>query len=235
MTLKDYFGDWVHILDMNELNKILTLLNGMYKVKPICPAQKDVFKAFNLCKYQDCKVIFIGYDPYPQSGVATGILFGNRQDVKEEDWSPSLKIVRDSCIDLSIPHNLITFDPTLESWAKQGILLINSALTVEMNKTGSHTMLWRPFISKLLKRMSECNTGIIYVLFGSVARTFKPYISKYNDIFEVEHPAYFARINQRMPSDIFYKVNGILKDRYNFIIKWYKEEQYGKKDETKIN
>lgn len=162
--------------------------------------------------------------PYPQKGVATGILFGNDADTIEENWSPSLKIVRDAVIDLHRPHNLITFDPTLESWAKQGILMINSALTVEMNKVGSHTMLWRPFISKLLKNMSEVNTGIIYVLFGGTAKTFKPYIGKFNDVLEVEHPAYFARIGRDMPSDVFYEINRLLKGRYNTTIEWYKEE-----------
>lgn len=224
MTFEEYFGDWVHIFDMKELNKVLAVLGKMYKVKPICPAQDDVFKAFNLCKYRDCKVVFIGQDPYPQKGVATGILFGNSADTKEEDWSPSLKIVRDAVIDLHRPHNLITFDPTLESWAKQGVLMINSALTVEMNKVGSHTMLWRPFISKLLKNMSEVNTGIIYVLFGGTAKTFKPYIGKFNDVLEVEHPAYFARIGRDMPSDVFYEINRLLKGRYNATIEWYKEE-----------
>lgn len=224
MTFEEYFGDWVHVFDMKELNKVLAVLGRMYKVKPICPAQDDVFKAFNLCKYRDCKVVFIGQDPYPQKEVATGILFGNRADTKEEDWSPSLKIVRDAVIDLHRPHNLITFDPTLESWAKQGILMINSALTVEMNKAGSHTMLWRPFISKLLKNMSEVNTGIIYVLFGGTAKTFKPYIGKFNDVLEVEHPAYFARIGRDMPSDVFYEINRLLKGRYNTTIEWYKEE-----------
>lgn len=226
MTLEEYFGDWLKVIDRTELNKVLTILNRMYRVKPICPAQKNVFKAFNLCKYNDCKIVMTGLDPYPQKGVATGILFGNNVNTKEEDWSPSLKIVRDSVIDLHKPHNLITFDPTLESWAKQGILMINSALTVEMNKVGSHTMLWRPFISKLLKKMSEYNSGIIYVLFGSNARTFKPYIGKYNDVIEIEHPAYFARTHQDMPSDIFYKINRILKGRYNTTIEWFKEEKY---------
>ena len=104
--------------------------------------------------------------------------------------------------------------------------MINSALTVEMNKAGSHTMLWRPFISKLLKKMSEYDVGMIYVLFGGTARTFKPYIGKYNDVIEIEHPAYFARIHQDMPSDIFYEINRLLKDRCNYQINWYKEEKY---------
>lgn len=226
MTLEEYFGDWLKVINRVELNKVLTLLNRMYKVKPICPTQEDVFKAFTLCKYCDCKVIFMGQDPYPQKEIATGVLFGNKQDTKEENWSPSLKIIRNAVIDLHVPHNLIIFDPTLESWAKQGILMINSALTVEMNKAGSHTMLWRPFISKLIKKMSEYDTGMIYVLFGSTARTFKPYIGKYNDVIEIEHPAYFARTNQDMPSDIFYKINKLLKDKYNCQINWYKEEKY---------
>lgn len=223
MTFEEYFGDWVHTFDMKELNKILTVLGRMYKMKPICPKQEDVFKAFNLCKYDDCKVIMCGMDPYPQKGVATGILFGNDADTIEENWSPSLKIVRDAVIDLHRPHNLITFDPTLESWAKQGILMINSALTVEMNKVGSHTMLWRPFISKFISRMSELNTGIIYVLFGEQAQTLEPYIGKNNIILKEKHPAYYARVNEAMPSDVFYKINKLLKDKYNYQISWYKE------------
>lgn len=224
MTLEEYFGEWLKVIDINELNKVLTVLGRMYRVKPICPAQEDVFKAFSLCKYNDCKVVFIGQDPYPQKGVATGILFGNKANTKIEDYSPSLKIVRDAAIDLHISHYSITFDPTLESWAKQGILMLNSALTVEMNKVGSHTMLWRPFISKLIKNMSEINTGIIYVLFGKQAQTFKPYIGKYNDVIEIEHPAYFARLGKEMPSSIFYEINKLLKSKYNCQVNWYKEE-----------
>lgn len=223
MTFEEYFGDWVHIFDMKELNKVLAVLGKMYKVKPICPKQEDVFKAFNLCKYDDCKVIMCGMDPYPQKGVATGILFGNDADTIEDNWSSSLKIVRDSSVDLHISHNSIIFDPTLESWAKQGILMINSALTVEMNKVGSHTMLWRPFISKFISRMSELNTGIIYVLFGEQAQTLEPYIGKNNIILKEKHPAYYARVNEDMPSDVFYKINKLLKDKYNCQISWYKE------------
>lgn len=62
MTFEEYFSDWAHVFDMKELNKVLAVLSKMYKVKPICPAQDDVFKAFNLCKYRDCKVVFIGQD-----------------------------------------------------------------------------------------------------------------------------------------------------------------------------
>lgn len=220
MTLEEYFGDWIKVIDKVELNKVIFKLKSMSNYTP---SMSNIFKAFELCKYNDMKVVFLGYDPYPQKGVATGILFGNSKETKEEDLSPFLKIVRDAAIDLHMPHNSIIFDQTLESWAKQGIFMINSALTVEINKVGSHTMLWRPFISKLLRNISNINTGIIYVLFGRQAQTFKPYIGKFNDIIEIEHPAYFARTNKEMPSEIFYKVNKLLKNKYGSTIQYYQE------------
>ena len=102
--------------------------------------------------------------------------------------------------------------------------MINSALTVEMNKVGSHVMLWRLFIAKLLKNLSEYNTALIYVLFSRQARTFKPYInSKFNHIMEIEHPAYFARNNVRMPNQLFIDISNKVKEIYGIPIKWYQE------------
>lgn len=222
MTLEEYFKEWLKVIPINELNKVLTILGKMYKNTLICPNQSDVFKAFELCDYNNCKVIFLGQEPYPQKNVATGILFGNSNDTKEENLSSSLKIVRDAAINLHISHYSIIFDQTLESWCKQGILMLNSALTCEMNKVGSHTMLWRPFISKLLQNYSSINPGTVYVLFGKTAQTFKPYISN-GIIIEVEHPAYFARIGKGMPVEVFQEVNKQLKFKYNTTIEWYKE------------
>lgn len=222
MTLEEYFKEWLKVIPINELNKVLTVLGKMYKNILICPNQSDVFKAFELCDYNNCKVVFLGQDPYPQKNVAIGILFGNNKDTKEENLSPSLKIVRDAAINLHISHYSITFDQSLESWCKQGILMLNSALTCEMNKVGSHTMLWRPFISKLLQNYSVINPGTIYVLFGKTAQTFKPYISN-GYIIEVEHPAYFARTGKEMPVEVFQEVNKQLKFKYNTTIEWYKE------------
>lgn len=221
MTAKEYFGRWIKVIDMTELTKVLNMLKRINQDK-LCPDYHNIFRAFELCKYEDCKVVFLGMDPYPQKGVATGILFGNKLGTVQ--LSPSLEVIKESCINYEIPHNPIEFDITLESWAKQGILMINSALTCEIGKIGSHVNLWRPFISKLLKNLSEYNTGIIYVLFGSQAKTFKPYINKdYNDIIEIEHPSYFARTNQIMSYSIFTDINKLLKDKYGTTIKWYHE------------
>ena len=220
MTMEEYFGDWMKVIDKQELIKVINKLNQMANYTP---SMKNIFRAFELCKYNDLKVLFLGYDPYPQRGVATGILFGNKKEVSEENLSPSLKIIKEAAIDFEIPHNSIIFDQTLESWAKQGILMINSALTVEIGKTGSHTMLWRGFISKLIKKLSEYNTGIIYVLFGEQAKTFKPYIGKNNIILEDKHPAYYARIEGRMPSTVFKEITKLTKEKYGEPIVWFTE------------
>lgn len=224
MKLEEYFGRWMRVIDKKELLAILSKLEVEYKRKPICPMQGDVFKAFKLCPYDDLKVVMLGQDPYPQKGVATGLLFGNKKGVDEENLSPSLQIVKEAAINLEIPHKSIIFDQTLESWAKQGILMINTALTVEMNKIGSHVMLWRPFVANLLKKLSENETGIIYVLFGKQAQTFKPYINKqFNIILEENHPAYFARTETKMPSTVFNQISKLTKDKYGIPITWYTE------------
>ena len=224
MTLEEYFGRWMRVIDKRELESILSKLGPEYKRKPICPAQNNVFKAFEVCPYDKLKVVMLGQDPYPQKGVATGILFGNKKGTRDEDLSPSLQIVKEAAINFEIPHNCIIFDPTLESWAKQGILMINSALTVEMNKVGSHVMLWRPFIASLLKNLSENETGIIYVLFGKQAQTFKPYINKHlNTVLEENHPAHFARTGEAMPHTVFEQISKLTKGIYGIPITWYQE------------
>ena len=225
MTIDEYFGDWMKVLDRNETMKIMGWLRSINQ-STLCPNIKDVFKVFKLCPYNKCRVVFIGQDPYPQRGVAQGVLFGNSSDTPENKLSSSLQIIKESVINFEIPHNLITFDPTLESWAKQGILMINSALTTEVGKIGVHMMKWRPFMIAFLKQMSMINPGIIYVLFGSQAQILEPYISKNNYVLKIEHPAYFSRINKKMPYHIWKDINKILYDLYGERIEWFKEEKF---------
>jgi uracil-DNA glycosylase len=222
--MNDYFKDWMKVINRTELLKVLSTVGIEYKNKVVCPKQTDVFKAFKLCPFNDLKMVFLGYDPYPQKDVATGILFGNKKDVEEDKLSTSLKVIKEAAINFEVPHNCIIFDQTLESWAKQGILMLNSALTVEMNMVGSHVMLWRPFISSLLKEISNRCTGIVYVLFGKQAQTFIPYINiKNNTVIKIEHPAYFARNNIKMPHKFFVDLNNLMKEKYGVPIEWYKE------------
>lgn len=222
MTLKEYFGDWLKVIDKVELARIVKWLSKQDS-ETLCPSPKDVFKAFRICPYNECKSIWIGLDPYPQKGVAQGILFANSADTLEEQLSPSLKVVKEAMINYEIPHGSIIFDNTLESVARQGVLLINASLTCEINRTGVHSSIWKPFMIKFLTNMSTLNSGVVYVLFGSYAQSFRSYITGQQHIITDYHPAYYARINQKMPYSTFTKINEIIEGIYKTKIEYFKE------------
>ena len=222
MTSEEYFGDWIKVIDKDELTKIMHWLKTM-NPKILCPSPKNIFKAFRICPFKECRVVMLGQDPYPQPGVATGILFGNSPDTPDNRLSPSLEVVKECAINYEVPHGPIEFDITMESWAKQGILMINTALTCEVNSVGSHVKEWRPFVAKLIENISLRDNGLVFVLFGNQAQSFKPYIKGSHKIIEVQHPAYFARRNEIMPYSTFIEVNKFRKAQYNEQIKFYKE------------
>ena len=210
---------WKSLFDTPTLNSIyLKIKNEKY----LSPNIQDVFKAFYLCPYNDLKVVMIGQDPYPQKDVATGIAFGNFSNTYEEDLSPSLQVIKEAAINYGVSHNAYYFDNSLKDWCKQGVLLLNSALTCRLGQPNSHSLLWRPFISKFLNNLSIYHPGLIYVLFGSTAKTFKPYIHN-GHIIEIEHPAWFVRTGKKMPSKLFTDINKLLKTYFDTTIEWYKE------------
>jgi uracil-DNA glycosylase len=218
MLISEYFKDWYKLIPKKELMNTINTLNREYKTKSITPEYKNVFKAFTVTPYNSLKAVWVGQDPYPQKGVATGILFGNN----DYPISPSLQVIKDACIKDDLPNSQ-RFDITLESWAKQGILMLNSALTVEEGKIGSHVTLWRPFIAKLLQNICSYNTGLIFVFFGNQAQSFIPYVRKeFNYIIKVKHPAYYARNGEDMP-DFFKQIDDISKKLYNQKFNWYNE------------
>ena len=105
--------------------------------------------------------------------------------------------------------------------------MLNSALTVELNRVGSHAMLWRKFICSLLTNICKYETGLIFVLFGQQAQTFSPYInSRYNTIIREKHPAWYARTGNKMPHSLFTTISNMCMDKYGIPIKWYEEEHF---------
>lgn len=198
MTAEEYFGDWSKVVDIDEAVKIMKWLNTI-NVNDIRPFYGNIFKAFRECSYKDCNVVMIGQDPYPQPNVATGILFGNEASVPENLLSPSLKVVRKAVNATS------DFDNTMVSWVKQGVLMINSALTCATNRIGSHVEIWRPFVMKLVTNICQYRPDIIFVLFGAQAQYFGNYITNYT--IQEKHPAYYARMGFPMPGDCFDKLN----------------------------
>lgn len=216
MTAKEYFGDWCKVVDVNEAERVVEIL----KKQPICPRLKDLFKAFKLCPFKSLRVVIIGKDPYPNNR-ATGIAFANEKNIPEDSYSPSLEVLRESVIDFTVPHQHINFDPSLEKWEEQGVLMLNSALSCLPGKSGSHALMWRPFIKTLLTNLSIHTTGIVYVLMGNSAKSYESYINEqFNFIIKLQHPSYYARTRTQMP-DIWKKINKILIGQNGHGIEWY--------------
>lgn len=225
MTISEYFGEWSDIIDLNEADRIMRRLSVM---KDVCPKIGDIFKAFRLCQPKDVRTVLMGQDPYSDYSngkpVATGLAFANETGTPERLYSPSLEVLRESFIDFTRPHGTVIFEPGLEELEKQGVLLLNAALSCQKGKPGSHSLMWLPFMTSLLKNLSLRMPGVVYVLMGSSAWSFEPYIDRASShVIRIRHPAYYARKKERMPSDVWNEVNDILIGQNGYGIKWFEE------------
>lgn len=217
MTVEEYFGDWCPVIDLKEADRILRKLR---QSKTLCPTLKDIFKAFRLCSMHNLRVVVIGDSPYSEymdrHPVATGIAFANASNTPKGKYSHSLEVLRESVIDFTIPHGNVIFDPSLEKWEEQGVLLLNASLSCDRGTPCSHTLLWRPFITSLIIKLSEYAPGIVYVLMGS-SQSLEPYIGKNNHVIRCRHPSG----NNMLPSSIWREIDNILIGQNGYGIEWY--------------
>ena len=210
---------WEHILnpylDSEDFYKTMQkLIKFVQEDKRFTPKMKDWFKTFTHCKYNDVKVIFIGQDPYPQVGVADGISFSCSYTMKEQ---PSLRHIFNS---LEKQYPGYNRNPDLTRWSEQGVLMLNTALTVEINKIGSHYSLWRSFTEHLLKSISVEKSQLIVVLLGKKAQEWKKYLTNHI-IIEVEHPAAAAyKGGVWNDQDLFIRINNTLKNQGKSLVNW---------------
>lgn len=215
MSPEEWFGRWAGYIDMPSC------LSALRKGR--LPPPRDVFRAFKLCPQQELKVVMIGQDPYPQPDVATGLAFANRK----EPLSPSLSVLKECAIDYTIAHGPVKFDITLEDWAAQGVLMLNSALTVKPMQPGSDMLLWRPFITSFLAKLSQGWKGVVYILFGSVAGALDMFIDKTgNTVIKAPHPAQCARNRTRLMPELFRETDKAVMRYRNEKIHWYRETMH---------
>ena len=215
MSLEEYFGDWLKVIDKKILYETINILNTIDS-SILCPNYNNIFNCFTVCKLFNLKVVILGMSPYSQLNKATGIAFGNKRETLDEDLSSSLQIIKESVINYEIPQNSVIFDPSFEDWEKQGVLMLNCALTCKVGLPSSHLGLWRPFISKLIYNMSRYMTACVYVLFGEEAKTFEPYISQYNYIIKEKHPSYYARNHKKLRYNLWDEINSHLNNKIQF-------------------
>jgi uracil-DNA glycosylase len=192
-----------HIWSTLSSDNMVHLMNNLeqeYKSHSILPAKKEVFRAFRECPLDKLKVVILGQDPYPgRIGTftrATGLAFANRSHLINT-MSPSLKKIVER-IEEDNKQLLLDFDPELTQWASQGVLLLNTALTVREGQINSHGALWRGFIYALLPQVPK---DVIFMLWGKQAQELQDRIK--GKCLLAEHPSYANRQGRLWNCDHF--------------------------------
>ena len=216
----EFHNDWDIVLS-DEINKdyfinLLDNVNKLYKEKIIFPPKKDVFNAFRL-SYNDVKVVILGQDPYHGEGEAHGFAFS----CLKTPIPPSLKnIYKELYSDLNIEKNML--DGNLMPWVKQGVMLLNTGLTVEKDKPNSHKNLgWHTFTDEVIKKLNDRNKPIVFILWGNNAREKKKYITNpIHLVIESAHPSPFSANYGFFNSKPFSKTNDFLRKNNIKPINW---------------
>lgn len=213
-------NDWDNVLN-DEIHKeyflkILYELRELYKIKTIYPQQKDIFNAFHL-PYKDVKVVILGQDPYHGEGEAHGYAFSTHA----KKLPPSLKnIYKELYADLGIEKDYTSGD--LTNWQKQGVMLLNTGLTVEKDKPNSHKNIgWHEFTDVVIQKLNEKDEPVVFILWGNNAREKKKYITNPKHlVIESAHPSPFSANNGFFGSKPFSKTNEFLKKNNMKEIEW---------------
>lgn len=196
--------------------KLKEFLKEEKKQFKVFPPGKQIFSAFNFTPFEEVKVVIIGQDPYHGQGQANGLCFSVSTDVKNP---PSLNnIFKELTTDLGIPIPSIG---NLESWAKQGVLLLNATLTVRANHPGSHQKKgWEQFTDAVIKAVSDHKKGVIFLLWGNFAHTKEALINTDKHfILKAAHPSPLAR-GAFFGCKHFSKTNKILEHQGILPIDW---------------
>ena len=211
-----------YIFSTDFVNALLALHKSAQEGKRFTPPLKNVFKAFEECKYDDLKVVMIGPDPYPQLGIADGIAFScSNNDTPQPSLRYMFKELESQFA--AFRTNDLLYDPLdLKRWSNQGILMLNTALTCEIDKVGSHYDIWKPFTAQLLTYLNDNHTGIVYVFMGKKAEEWSELIDdEYNYKINVSHPASAAYKGGKWDSkNLFKEVNKIIYDNTKQQIIW---------------
>jgi uracil-DNA glycosylase len=226
--LEDLFSSsWVDALGESFFSSTGFTYIGNYIAKlrettTIYPDRKDIFKAFRLTPFNEVKVVILGQDCY-HDGSADGLAFSNS---KSNTISPSLKnILKEIEDEFPENKNIITHGrldlQDLSRWSKQGVLLLNAALTVEKGKAGSHLELWKPFTIKIIQTLNTKN-DIIWLFLGKESQIYTKFVTNSSHtVILAAHPAVSCYGSTGFfGSNVFRKVNEELEARNKQIIIW---------------
>ncbi|MBQ6492574.1 MAG: uracil-DNA glycosylase [Erysipelotrichaceae bacterium] len=204
-------NDWDEVLgsefDAQYYQQLRSFLDEEYKTKVIYPLPKYIYTALRLTSYGDTKVVILGQDPYHEPNQAHGLAFSVNKGV---DIPPSLvNIYQELHDDLgcNIPNHGF-----LVSWARQGVLLLNSVLTVQAHRANSHRSKgWEQLTDTIIKKLNDKEEPVVFILWGANARSKKQFIDNPRHlIIESVHPSPLSAYNGFFGSRPFSRTNDFL-------------------------
>ena len=201
---KDYF------------KSLQTFLKSEYGNKTIFPKEENIFKALNLVHLEKVKVVIIGQDPYHEIGQAQGLSFSVPENFP---YPPSLvNIFKEIEDDL---HIKCQKSGDLTRWAKQGVLLLNTVLTVRKGEANSHKDKgWEKLTSKIIELVAKKKEPVVFMLWGSYAQSFEPLIEKQHLILKAPHPSPLSAYRGFFGCKHFSKCNNFLAQTGQTQIDW---------------
>ena len=206
---------WQELCDLKD---ILYKVEDQRELHQVFPSKEDIFNAFKYFEPEETKVVIIGQDPYHSPEQAIGLSFGVSNSIKK--IPPSLQNIEKLLKkDISIELH----DKTLESWAKQGVLLLNSSLTVKHKSPSSHNKIWMKFTSTVIEYLNNNLSNIVFVAWGAHAYNLLSSIddSKHHIIVS-SHPSplscrrKFKHFPSFEESNHFSKINSMLEDKISW-------------------
>jgi len=213
--------NWEDILTnekQKEYYKILEqTINNKYETTTVYPPKEKIFTAFDLCEYDNIKVVILGQDPYHQASQAQGLAFSTPKEIKNP---PSMvNILKEITADIGTST---CDDGDLTPWAKQGVLLLNTILTVEDSKAKSHHKLgWEIFTDNIIKHISDNFNDIVFILWGAPAiKKTKIIDESKHHILTSPHPSPLSSYRGFFGCKHFSKTNEILSSLNKKEIVW---------------
>jgi len=203
--------------DKEYFQKLSEFLKNEYKIKKILPEPKNIFKAFELCPIENLKVVILGQDPYHTNGVADGLAFSTKEN---NAIPPSLRnIFKEIAAEYGVSPRT---NPNLDYLSKQGVLLLNTSLTVEEGKANSHSSIgWQIFTDEVIKIIAREKENIVYILWGANARAKKSLINNTSNlILESAHPSPLSAHNGFFGNNHFKMCNEYLERNGKVGIEW---------------
>ena len=200
---------------------MLAKVETLRQEKSIYPPQEEVFNALKLVPFDQVRVVILGQDPYHGAGQAHGLSFSVLEDVKKP---PSLRnIFKEIADDIAGDPTAVRQNTNLTDWGEQGVLLLNSYLTVEEGNAGSHRKLgWDKLTSQLIEQVSADNEHIVFMLWGKPAQKNKPLIKQPQNhlILECPHPSPLSARRGFFGCKHFSQANSYLEEHGRSPIQW---------------